>query len=599
MESDRVVLVMSSDEIPESLAPADIALIRPPCVVAEGWLEGLRGAAYCDSTVVTAAPLSTLDLPDFEISRFAELAGAVRARSLRVRPRTRRGFSGCAYITRSGLDLVGQPDAGFWARAASRGLSQVLADDVLVHGVASMTSQEEPLARCIRSARQVVAPPLITIDARMWDPQPTGTYRHVRELVAALADARRAPLRVVVGDGARELMGQVDGAELITESEAVEAPCDVVHRPLQISREWELATLPLMGERVIITQHDLIGYRNPAYFPDLRIWSEYQDQTRAALAVADHVVFPSDHARTDALSDDLVVTDRATVISNGVDHLRDEAGVPPQGLEGFAPGIELVLCLGADYLHKNRLFALRMLDALLTEHNWEGRLVFAGPWISPGGSADEERSRLAADERLRAHCMDLGTIRESEKAWLYRASALVLYPTTYEGFGFIPFEAALYDVPTMWAASSSLKELLGAEDPPISAWEPKHAASTALTLMRSEKARQANLARVRAAAVNLTWQATAKRHIDLYARVSAQPRSQGGALIRLRPESSISHDALRLVGAGGSLPREFERPLLALTTHPRIGSPVLEGIRLGYRVLRRMIRLAGSRSSRD
>ena len=56
--------------------------------------------------------------------------------------------------------------------------------------------------------------------------------------------------------------------------------------------------------------------------------------------------------------------------------------------------------------------------------------------------------------------VDLGAVDEAEKAWLYANAALVLYPTVNEGFGLVPFEAADAGAPCLWAAHSSLAELL-------------------------------------------------------------------------------------------------------------------------------------------
>jgi len=54
--------------------------------------------------------------------------------------------------------------------------------------------------------------------------------------------------------------------------------------------------------------------------------------------------------------------------------------------------------------------------------------------------------------------------------------------------------------------------------------------------------------------------------------------------------SPVSEDGLRLVGPGGALPAELERPLLALATHPRIARPLFTALRAGYRAAYRLRR---------
>jgi hypothetical protein len=58
---------------------------------------------------------------------------------------------------------------------------------------------------------------------------------------------------------------------------------------------------------------------------------------------------------------------------------------------------------------------------------------------------------------------------------------------------------------------------------------------------------------------------------------------------------AITEDALRLVGPAGALPRDLERPLLAVATHPRLGAPLFGALKLGYRALYRLRRRGGQR----
>ena len=149
----------------------------------------------------------------------------------------------------------------------------------------------------------------------------------------------------------------------------------------------------------------------------------------------------------------------------GVDHEHARFGPAPtrpatgERLEdgGF------VLCLGVDFLHKNRHFALRTVAEMLREKGWNGQLVFAGPHASPGSSGGEERRYLDANPDVAGVTVDLGTVSEGEKRWLLQNASLVMAPSVYEGFGLIPFEAAAAGVPCLFAAQASLAEVLPEE----------------------------------------------------------------------------------------------------------------------------------------
>jgi hypothetical protein len=159
----------------------------------------------------------------------------------------------------------------------------------------------------------------------------------------------------------------------------------------------------------------------------------------------------------------------------------------------------------------------------------------------------------------------------------------------YEGFGLVPFEAAEHDVPCMWAKGVSLSELLPDSAAGIDPWDPAISAARALELMREEQARRDNVEAIRGAAAGLRWDAAGRQLLEIYRVTSDAPPSPASALERGEGlmRGGLSEDALRLVGPNGALPRELERPLLALATHPTFRAPVFGAIKAGYRASRR------------
>ena len=71
---------------------------------------------------------------------------------------------------------------------------------------------------------------------------------------------------------------------------------------------------------------------------------------------------------------------------------------------------------GTDFHHKNRVFALRMLERLRSSQGWEGMLVLAGPKVAHGSSR-ERRSGAArrAPAVWPAAVLDVGAVSEAEK----------------------------------------------------------------------------------------------------------------------------------------------------------------------------------------
>jgi glycosyltransferase involved in cell wall biosynthesis len=631
-------------------APADVVILNSDCRVSEGWLDGLREAAYVDSRVATATALtnhgSIVSVPERRPVRgmppgwsFDDAAAAIRTSSLRLRPRLPTAVGHCTYIRRSALELVGDFDPAFSPgygeevdfsqRCRVAGLCHVVADDVLVlhqaggsfgTGVAPSAIREQhermiavrypyyhdevgliqddavgPLARAMGVARRALNGLSVVIDASVLTGPMTGTQMQVIEVITALARTQTITITALVPENmsehAQQTLGGLDNVKQLTREDAMKRDrvrLDVVHRPFQVGSEADVAVLRRLGERLVITNEDLISFHNPSYFKSPSAWQAFRMLTRSALGTADRVVFVSTHARDDALAEDLVDPGRASVVHNGVDHsLRDTQPLPqrPRGADRLGDSAEVILCLGTDFRHKNRVFALRLVAELLRRHHWTGYLALAGPHVTRGSSAYEEARLISLHPQLADSLIDFAVVSESEKAWLLNRAGLVLYPTVQEGFGLVPFEAASVGTPCMWASGTSLSEILPDDAATLVAWDTSRSAARALELLRDDRARERNVSAIRAAGTGMTWDLTADRLLEVYRTTCDSPAVAAGARERM---ASVrvglpSEDAMRLLGPGGLLPEEVERPLLALSTHPQIGRPVFGAIKAGYR----------------
>lgn len=528
-EADREILLLElgSERGPAAALRAlrarapqcDLVLVGEGVLVGPGWLDGLREAAHADSIVMTASPLSQ---PGLDGHGVEAAAAAVHEASLRLRPTISRARSGCCYLRAAALELVGLPGsdaadadpvADVSARLSALGLVHVLADEVCV-GMADdgvLAGDAGPLKRAVAAAVAPLRPLSVTVDARALGTAATGTRTYILDLIVALARADSLRLRVLLPpDTSPEVHAVLeadDAIELITYAEAVAgvALTDVVHRPQQIFTTDDLTLLRLVGERIVITHHDLIAYRCGAYHDSAEEWQDFRRVTRLALGSADVVVFSSRHARDDALREDLIAPQRARVVPLGAERVWPQppaaelrpAGVPEQGA--------LLVCIGADYAHKNRPFALALARALRDRHGWDGHLVLAGPHVELGSSRPAEQAMLEADGTLASLVLDIGPVDDAERAWLYRHAQAVVYPTVYEGFGLVPFEAAQAGVPCLYAAAGALAELAGSDLATLVAWDPDASADAVASLLVPGEARDRHLQALRDAAAAMSW----------------------------------------------------------------------------------------------
>jgi glycosyltransferase involved in cell wall biosynthesis len=632
-------------------AAADLILLSSPAALPDGWVERLRDAAASESSAATvsALPSGLLADPRWSSGR----AAAVADQSLRLYPRIPGAMLPCVYLRSSALDLVGPLQEGlptsdaavlsFALGAREHGLANLLADDLLVEaadaapaiGAARDALSALPQAELLADAGRPTKPALersiavasvagerlsVTIDARTLGPRVGGTQEYVLGLIRALADTNEVQLRILVAPDlsptVEAQLRALPGCELLG-YEAVVAQTsasDIVHRPQQVFSEDDLTLLRPLGRRVVITHHDLIAYNNPLYFDSVEHWDRYVRTTRQALGVADQVLFFSAHARDDARREDLIDPSRSTVTYLGVEPAdshasgasRVQSGAPARATTlGETP---FLLCIGADYLHKNRPFAIALLDELRRRHGWKGALVLAGPHVEHGSSRVLEQDEIARRSLASDLVLDLGTISDEERAWLMGSAAAVVYPTVHEGFGLVPFESAAAGVPCLFAPQSSLGELLDAELATLEPWSAERSAGRSIGLLHDGPARSRHVERLARTARELSWSECAKGTVAAYRKAIAAPYRTASAdawqalqreqeIVRLDRGATelgtrlrqlmddLGDDALALVGPRALLSRSDQHALLAVAARPALKRSVFGALRGIFRLL--------------
>jgi glycosyltransferase involved in cell wall biosynthesis len=467
------------------------------------------------------------------------------------------------------------------------------------------------LEAALRAARGLPDRLSATLDARSLQGTVTGTQVHVLELIRALARARALRLRLLLwrerlDPATLALLRELADVEILfVEDVTPDTPrTTIFHRPQQTFSAGDVDLALALGDRLVLSQLDLIAYRNPGYFDGAREWLDYRRASRHGLVAAERVVVFSEHTRAELDSDALLDPARVRVVPPGLDHDSPVRQQPPAGIDRLA-GEEFLLCLGTDFRHKNRVFALRLVEELSRRHGYGGALVLAGTHLDHGASGADEAAYVRAHEHLAERVVDLGAVSEEEKGWLLAHAQAVLYPSAYEGFGLVPFESALAGAPCVFAPQSSLAEVAPAGAAAIVPWDVAASAARVHELLIDPAARERNVQELARAARALTWADCAGRMIAVYREAAGAPLREGATLARdaserervlaadhaatvqkLIDERELvlgDYEALleevgpgrALVGPHGGLPPDLQQGLLALTARPALARAVL------------------------
>lgn len=296
---------------------------------------------------------------------------------------------------------------------------------------------------------------------------------------------------------------------------------DVLHRPFQPTGGLPWMNWRESADRVFVTLQDLIAYSVGAYHDRPKIWMTYRRGIAQSVSKADGLVVISHDVASDLRRERLpVVAERTYVVENGTDHLSgDEDEQFPAELmaRGWAAR-EFLVVLGANYSHKNRDLAVRVFRRLRETRPSLG-LVLAGVAVAEGSSRVLEAIELRDTEGV----VTLPDVTSEERNWLLRHASICLYPTSNEGFGLVPFEAARFGTPTVFHRVGPLAEVLDGVPVAATSWDPDELADCCERLLADPQLSAEQVIATLKCGSRYTWDETAARLVRAYRELLAQP----------------------------------------------------------------------------
>ncbi len=390
---------------------------------------------------------------------------------------------------------------------------------------------ESPSAIVHATARAQARGLRILVDGSWLGSWEMGTQVQAVAMVQALArrdDVERVTMALpaVLPAAARELLAgpKVDARSDTGGNLAGLGPADIVHRPFQPDWPLDIGAWRREAARTVVTILDLIAYTVGSYHPSGEHWVAHRRTIAQTVGAVDGVVVISDDVASQVRRERLAVeNDRLFVVGLGTDHLQWDAPESEPPAVNAAGTARFVLVLGADYAHKNRDLAVRA-HAELVRRGLDVGLVLVGPSVLHGSSQVAEvaaapaAAGAAADRTVR-----LPNVPAAERNWLLRHAALVLYPTSAEGFGLVPYEAARLGTPTVMVPVGPLVDLAARLPVTAADWSPGALADASEALLWDPTLAATQVRATLAAGRDLTWDATAARLVDVYRSLLARP----------------------------------------------------------------------------
>jgi glycosyltransferase involved in cell wall biosynthesis len=390
-----------------------------------------------------------------------------------------------------------------------------------------VSEQKAPFREALAWARSVVFGIRVIIDGSCLGPKEMGTQVALLAQVEALANRDEVEYLGVAVPG--PVPAYATGVLAHPKVDARLAPSgdlsafsdvDIIHCPFQ-TPDVDLAMWRTRGRRTVITLHDLIAFQTPAYYNVSEHWFEYRQGIRERASSVDGILASSEEARTQIRLERLAVDEeRLFVVPLGTKHLQGHEGTrqPDELLaRGFAEK-RFILVLGANYAHKNRDIAVRVVEELQSQGQ-SIHLVLAGALVPYGSSRLAEMEAGLPNE----WAFVIPDVSSEERNWLLEHAELVLYPTSAEGFGLVPHEAAAFGTPTVVVPFGPFAERL--PELPVSPadWGVETLADACLQLLSDPLVAQAQVEALILDEDKYDWPAAAAATVNAYQSLLARP----------------------------------------------------------------------------
>lgn len=373
----------------------------------------------------------------------------------------------------------------------------------------------------------------IGIDARMYGKEQTGIGGYVKFLLAHLSELDpkteykiflRSPYFDSYNSSQENLEKVKVESRWYSWSEQIVLPGRILKKRCDLVHFTHFSHPVFYPGDFVVTIHDL----TPLYYPgrsttDFRRWA-YKRVVESACRRAKVIITPSQYTKKDIRENFKVPEEKIRVIYEGVKYksklekinqdLDSEKQKVWTELSKNHPRLkrDFIFYTGVWRYHKN-IEGLLKAFKLLAEEKDNYQLVLGG------GRKEKDIERIKrkiAKLGLEDRVFCPGFLSEQELKKFYRAAAIFVLPSFYEGFGLVPLEALSQGTPVCCSNAGPLPEILGDCALYFDPRRPQDIAEKLASLLENEKLRLSLLAKAASRLKEFSWRKMTKKTLEVY-----------------------------------------------------------------------------------
>jgi glycosyltransferase involved in cell wall biosynthesis len=300
---------------------------------------------------------------------------------------------------------------------------------------------------------------------------------------------------------------------------------DILWRPYQPSGEVNFRELNRYAKRIVMTYLDLIAYSNNSYHESENSWLSYRSSLRLAAIRCDGIIAISNDVKNQLIENmPGIDSSRIYAIPLGTDHLATGQNLIESARKISGSNIvsqNYVLCLGTNFAHKNRDFAISVMEEV-RRRGLSLDLVFAGLLLDSTNSGERQTQKYQSD--FPSWIKTLGSVGHNDRDWLLANASASIYPTSAEGFGLVPFESAAMNVPLVATNFGPLSELLSGQNL-VEGWSVDNYANAVIELVGKPEVRESSIRHTLKESERLTWAKCANEVVECFLEIASREKS--------------------------------------------------------------------------
>jgi glycosyltransferase involved in cell wall biosynthesis len=273
----------------------------------------------------------------------------------------------------------------------------------------------------------------------------------------------------------------------------------------------------------VVTVHDVIPLLLPEYRARLA-GRAYSGLSALAARRARAVIAVSEHSKRDIERTLGLPPERIHVIGNAVDAsyrpIRDPRLLTAVQ-ERYGLGERFILYFGGFDTRKNVLRVVQAYARIREAFDEPYQLVLAGRLRYVGHPLYPDPRVIVRELGIESDVIFTGQIREQDKAPLYSAAQVFVFPSLYEGFGMPVLEAMACGAAVVTSNSSALPEVAGDAAVLVDPSSTDAIGEAILALLRDPARRDELGQAARARAAHFSWAAVAEETMKVYAQAAA------------------------------------------------------------------------------